>query len=115
MKQLRADIWCAAFVRRHNDLGRMCVIARKGDPVAGQVWIEVDHLNGTHSLYVPAPSLLKADNADHRLFQCRYERVEAQKIRERITQEAEFDPDLWVVALEMRDGDPGIEIAATND
>ena len=36
MDQLRSDIWCAAFVRRHNDLGQFCVVAQKGDPVAGQ-------------------------------------------------------------------------------
>ncbi|NMA99729.1 MAG: DUF1491 family protein, partial [Phyllobacteriaceae bacterium] len=47
MSRLRSDIWCMAFVRRHNDLGNMCVVARRGDPIAGQIFIEVDHLDGT--------------------------------------------------------------------
>src|SRR5690606_39927755 len=49
--------WCMAFVRRHNDLGDMCVVVRRGDPIAGQVFIEVDHLDGTRPLYTPAPTL----------------------------------------------------------
>ena len=50
---LRTDLWAAAFVRRHNDLGHFCVVERRGDPIAGQLFIELDHLNGTKSLYVP--------------------------------------------------------------
>ena len=51
MSTLRADLWCAVFVRRHNDLGNMCVVSRRGDPIAGQVWIEVDHLDGSVTLF----------------------------------------------------------------
>jgi hypothetical protein len=59
---LRTDIWASAFVRRHNDLGHICVVVRKGDPIAGQIFIEVDHLNGTVSLYTrrPRPSAATA-------------------------------------------------------
>lgn len=110
MQRLRSDIWCAAFVRRHNDLGRMCVVARRGDPVAGQIWIEVDHLNGTSSLYVPAPSAGGHEGGTNRIFQLRFDQVEPPTIRDRIAREIDFDPDLWVIALDMRDGDPGIEV-----
>jgi hypothetical protein len=104
---LRTDLWVAAFVRRHNDLGRFCVIARKGDPVAGQVFLEVDHLNGSVSLYTPAPAALRGDEAD-RIFQRRFDHVEPEKVRARIDQEQGFDPDLWVISLEMRNGDLGV-------
>lgn len=104
----RTDLWVSAFVRRHNDLGHFCVVARKGDPIAGQIFVEVDHLNGTVSLYTPAPSALRGDSAD-RLFQLRFDHVDAHKVRERIAQEHDFDPDLWVISLELRNGDVGIE------
>ena len=107
---LRTDLWTSAFVRRHNDLGHICVVARRGDPLAGQVFVEVDHLNGTVSLYTPAPQALRGDNREERLFQLRFERVEPEKVRTRITQEEEFDPDLWVVSLELRNGELGIEL-----
>ena len=107
---LRTDLWAAAFVRRHNDLGHICVVVRRGDPIAGQVFLEVDHLNGTVSLYTPAPAALRKDD-DDRLFQRRFDRVEPDKVRARIAQEEGFDPDLWVVSVELRDGDLGIEEA----
>ena len=111
MGLIRSDLWASAFVRRHNDLGHVCVLVRRGDPLAGQIFVEIDHLNGTSSLYVPAPAVAREDDAS-RLFQLRFDRVEAEKVRGRIEQEAKFDPDLWVVALELRSGDPGIEVVS---
>ena len=108
---LRTDIWAAAFVRRHNDLGHLCVVSCKGDPVAGQIFVEVDHLDGSVSLYTPAPAALRQEDSADRIFQCRFDRVGPEKVRERIGQEQKFDPDLWVISLEMRGGEPGIATA----
>lgn len=110
MSPLRTDLWAAAFVRRHNDLGRICVVARRGDPIAGQIFIEVDHLNGTVSLFTPAPSALVPEDSADRIFQRRFDHVPPPEAAARIAREAEFDPDLWVLSLEMRDGEPGIEV-----
>jgi hypothetical protein len=104
----RSDLWIAAFVRRHNDLGHVCVVSRRGDPVAGQIFLEIDHLNGTVSLLTPAPEALRGDSED-RLFQRRFDRVDPQKVRDRIAQEQKFDPDLWVISLELRNGEIGVE------
>ena len=109
MSTLRADIWCSAFVRRHNDLGHICVYARRGDPIAGQVFIEVDHLDGTRSLYTPAPMASREDDA-RLVFQCRFKRVEPGKVIDRIAREVDFDPDLWVISLDLRGDDVGIDV-----
>lgn len=109
MAALRSDIWCSAFVRRHNNIGNMCVVARRGDPIAGQVFIEVDHLDGTLSLFTPAPMASHVDDASL-VFQRRFSRVEPAKVRDRIAQEVNFDPDLWVLSVDMRGDDPGVEI-----
>lgn len=108
MSYIRSDIWCAAFMRRHNDLGHICVVSRRGDPVAGQVFVEVDHLNGEVSLYTPAPSAVREEETADRLFQRRFDHVEPAKVRERIAREADFDPDFWVLSLELRSGDLGL-------
>jgi hypothetical protein len=108
---LRSDLWTAAFVRRHNDLGHLCVVTRRGDPIAGQIFIELDHLNGTASLFVPAPAASRMeDDGEDRVFQVRFDKVEPQKVAERIAREADFDPDVWVISLEMRSGDLGINL-----
>lgn len=112
MSRLRSDLWCAAFVRRHNDLGNMCVVSRRGDPIAGQVFIEVDHLDGTVSLFTPAPTVsFDADNPNL-VFLRRLERAEPAIVRARIAREYDFDPDLWVLSLDLRGDDVGIEIVA---
>jgi len=110
MSLFRTDLWVAAFVRRHNDIGHMCVVSRKGDPVAGQIFLLVDHLNGTVSLFTPAPAAARKDDGADRVFERRFAHVEPQKARDRITREFDFDPDLWVIELEMRGGEPGIAL-----
>lgn len=87
----------------------MCVVARRGDPIAGQVFIEVDHLDGTRSLYTPAPMASRRDDASL-VFQRRFDHVEPAKVSERISREVEFDPDLWVLSIDIRDDDLGIEV-----
>ncbi|WP_186767167.1 DUF1491 family protein [Devosia ginsengisoli] len=106
---MRSDLWCGVFVRRHNDLGNMCVVSRRGDPIAGQVFIEVDHLDGTRSLFTPAPMASRQDDASL-VFQRRFNRVEPPRVTERIDQEVNFDPDLWVLSLDLRGDDVGIEV-----
>ncbi len=108
----RSDLWAAAFVRRHNDIGHICVVARKGDPTAGQIFIEIDHLDGTVSLLTPAPAVARAEGDEDRLFVRRFVRSEPAAVHDRIAREAGFDPDLWVLALEMRGDDAGVTLAA---
>lgn len=84
------------------------MVARKGDPVAGQIWIEIDHLDGTWSLYSPAPSVLVSDDSDWS-FQPRFERVQRDKVSDRLAKEAEYDPDFWVISLDMRGDEFGFE------
>lgn len=111
MSPFRTDIWVSAFVRRHNGLGNFCVVERRGDPVAGQIFLLLDHLNGTVSLFTPAPAAKRRDDEDaDRVFELRFDHVEPQKARERITREADFDPDLWVIEVETRSTDLGITL-----
>jgi hypothetical protein len=111
MARLRSEIWVASFIRRHNQVGRICVVARKGDPAAGQIWIEVDHLNGTVSLYVPAPAGLETMEGADRAFTRRFDHVSAEEVKARVLREADYDPDLWVISLESREEDIGVSLA----
>ncbi|MCF4097920.1 DUF1491 family protein [Maritalea mediterranea] len=109
MKRLRADLWVSAFVRLHTQRGNMCVVRQRGDEIAGQIWVEVDHLNGTNSLYVPAMQL--DSDGQERVFEARFDRASAQEVEARIQQERAFDPDFWVISLETRDADIGLTLA----
>ena len=107
---LRSDLWASAFVRRHNNVGEPCVVSRRGDPIAGQIFIEIDHLNGTVSLLTPAPSASREEGDEDRLFVRRFSRAEPAVVQERIAQEARFDPDLWVLSVEMRGDEAGVTL-----
>lgn len=109
MQHLRSDIWCSAFVRRQNNIGNFCVVSRRGDAVAGQIWIEIDHLDGTVSLLTPAPGV-ERQTAD-RVFEKRFDRADPQTVKHRIAREIAFDPDLWLLALDSRNGEIGIDLA----
>ena len=106
----RSDLWASAFVRRHNDIGHICVVSRRGDPIAGQIFIEIDHLNGTVTLLTPAPSTARQEGDEDRLFVTRFSHGSPDEVRARIEREAQFDPDLWVLSLEMRGDDAGVTL-----
>lgn len=108
MKRLRADIWVSAFVRLHTQRGNMCVIRQRGDDVAGQIWVEVDHLDGSSSLFVPAMQL--ESDGQERFFEPRFNHANYQEVDARIQQEQAFDPDFWVISLETRDSDIGLNL-----
>ena len=117
MASLRSEIWCAAFVRKHNDKGNICVLSRKGDKSAGQIWIEVDHLNGTSSLFSQVSRAHYSLSGQHEeddgtlRFQCRIMRKPYDEAKQRLQREAEFDPDFWLLTLESPDSDHGLELA----
>ena len=73
------------------------------------MFIQVDHLDGTRSLYTPAPVVSRGDEVGP-VFQRRFSRVEPTKVRERIEQEIAFDPDLWVLSIDRRGDDLDIDL-----
>lgn len=89
------------------------MVARKGHPVAGQVWIEIDHLDKTVTLLSPAPMMARPADSVDRIFETRCDKVEPATVRDRLDSELNFDPDIWVISLEMRHGDPGVETIST--
>jgi hypothetical protein len=88
----------------------MCVVSRRGDPIAGQVFIEIDHLDGTVSLLTPAPMVSRTDDSAGLVFQQRFSHGSPQDVHERIAREIEFDPDLWVLSLDLRSDDVGVDL-----
>jgi len=111
MARVRAELWVAALVRRLNSMGDFCVVSRKGDKDAGQIWIEIDHLDGKISLYAPAPS---NPDAQDREFIPRIVHGESIAVRERLALEENYDPDFWVVSVETRKSDIGLNVATLN-
>ena len=81
---------------------RCCGAAAR--PEAGAIFVKVDQLDGTASLYGPAPQSLVEDGRGERLFTPVLADVPAAEIEERMRRELRFDPDLWLVEIEDRAG-----------
>jgi len=103
--RVTASLWVGACVRRYNAAGAIATVARHGADEAGAIFIVVDRLTGTVDLYGPAPqSSFDEARPSERLFQRVMENEPIDAVTARLDRETDFDPDLWVVAIEDRDG-----------
>ncbi len=113
--RLRSDIWAAAYLRRRLADGSIAVLRRRGAAEAGAIVIKIDRLDGRVALYGPAPQSLTADlplGVD-RLFQRMHapDWIDPIDAEARLEREVRFDPDLWIVEVEDRHGEPEIDLA----
>ena len=100
--RVTTDLWVSSIVRRAFAGGGFAAIARRGASEAGAVMIVRRDRLGEVRLYAPAPQT-SYDEArpDDRLFTEVARTTDDEEIAGRIEREARFDPDLWVVELEV--------------
>jgi hypothetical protein len=109
--RLRTDFWAGALIRRASAAGAYVAVGRRGDPQAGAVFVLVDRRDGSVDLYGPAPqSLFDAVLPAERLFTPIGRAMPEEAARARLEQEQRFDPDLWLVEIEDRQGRAFIEV-----
>jgi hypothetical protein len=103
--RLKADIWVKAYLRAVQGSGAMAVVVRHGDDDAGTVFVKVSRLDGTATLYGPAPAGL-AGEPGQLLWTplVAPPGVPEAEVDARLAREAEFDSDLWIVEVEDRAG-----------
>lgn len=105
MARVTSGLFVAAHVRRCNLEGLPAVVMRRGAEEAGAILVVVDRLDGRNDLYAPAPQMMVDDSRPgDRLFQRVADGVDGLAISEAIAREVRFDPDVWVMAIEDRDG-----------
>jgi hypothetical protein len=109
--RLRSDFWVAAHLRRCAVEGVSAVLRRRGAAEAGAIYVTLDRLDGTASLYGPAPQALVEDSSA-RLFAPVIENVMPLEIEERMQREGRFDPDFWLIEIEDREGRHFLDLTA---
>ena len=114
--RLRADIFVAALIRRVASDGAFAVLRRRGAAEAGAIFVKIDCLDGRTALFGPAPQTELAESVERgvdRVFTRvhRGEWIEPNEAERRLKREIEFDPDLWIVEIEDRDGRAFIDLA----
>ena len=111
--RLRTDFWVAALRRRAEAAGAYVSIAKRGSEEAGAVFVIVDRRDGRCDLYGPAPqSVFDEARPPDRLFFRMIDGRPEEEARARIEREIRFDPDLWLVDIEDREGRAFVETVA---
>jgi hypothetical protein len=103
--RLRADIWVAAYLRRCASEGAYAVLRRRGAAEAGAIFVKIDRLDGAAALFGPAPSSEAKDGQD-RLFAKLHRDpwIDPAEAELKLAREIHFDPDVWIVETEDRQG-----------
>lgn len=100
--RVTTELWVAAILRRAFASGGFAAVARKGSPEAGAVMITVRDRMGEITLFGPAPQTSYDDaRPEERRFTQIVRTADADAVEARIEREARFDPDIWVVDLEV--------------
>lgn len=113
--RLRSDIWVSAYLRRCGVDGVSAVLRRRGAPDAGAIVVKIGRLDGRSALYGPAPQSLAIapERGVERVFarMHRPEWIDDRDAEERLARELSFDPDMWIVEVEDREGRPRLDLA----
>lgn len=110
--RLRSDIFVAAYMRRCEIEGAFATLRRRGAAEAGAIFVVIDRLDGHVAIFGPAPQSI-ADEAGERRWSRLHEAewIDPPAAAERIRREMKFDPDLWIVDVDDRQGRNFLELA----
>ena len=97
--RLTSDFWVRAYLARLEQAGIPAFVAAKGDATAGAVLVKVATLDGQARAFQRSFDLM----ADSRIWVVLREGAEAD-VDAAITRQRSFDPDLWVIEVEDRQG-----------
>ena len=96
--RIKTHIWAAALIRRAQSEGAFVYVAQKGDPDGGIALIKVRTPDGQAKLYAPERNF-----EGERGYRCIASGAE-REIDEKVQKRARFDPDLWAIEIEDRQG-----------
>ena len=102
--RVTTDFWVSAVTRRAFSAGGFAAVVKRGATEAGAVMIVLRGRMGLAKLYAPAPQSSYSDGKPQdRFFSEVIETDDEEELRKRIEREQRFDPDLWVIELELDD------------
>ncbi|OCX61644.1 GTP-binding protein Era [Thioclava sp. SK-1] len=96
---LTAEFWVKAYLKRLELKNIPAYVIRHGNDSSGAVLVKCARLNGTAQAYQRSFDLMTGDRRWIELICGSEADVDAS-----IRKQTGFDPDLWVIELESRDG-----------
>ena len=109
MIRLTADLWVSAYLARLRVEGIPAFVVARGDSTAGAVLVKLNTLDRRAVCFQRSFDLISGDRIWVVLTEGPEQDVDASIVRQR-----GFDPDLWVIEVEDRQGrhlldQPGLE------
>jgi hypothetical protein len=103
--RLKSELWVRACIRQCAAAGLSAVVARRGDPDAGIVYVRVDLLDRRVRLFGPAMGSAFDDTGERRWVEISPDGPLAEdEARDYLDRRLAMDRDIWVVDIESRDG-----------
>lgn len=105
--RLKSGMWVAAYLRRAQGEGAYGAVRRRGAEEAGAIFLKINRLDGTADLYGPAPQAAfdEAQPSDRAFCPClKAMPAPEADVEAFLGREIKFDPDVWIVEIEDRQG-----------
>ncbi|GHE01749.1 GTP-binding protein Era [Defluviimonas sp. 20V17] len=99
MARLTSDFWVRAYLRRLQLADIPAFITAHGDDTAGAVLVKLTTLDGKARAFQRSFDLMSGERAWLVLAE-----GEERAVDEAINRQRGFDPDLWVIEVESREG-----------
>ena len=97
--RLTTDVWVSAYLTRLRLIDIPVFVTRKGDPTAGSVIVKLNTLDGQARAFQRQFDLMSGERTWVTLAEGSEADVDAS-----LTKQASFDPDLWVIEVEDKQG-----------
>jgi len=103
--RVKSEIWVHSYLRVLSAQGLPGFVVRRGDGDAGAIFIRLNRLDGTSVVFGPAPAGLTHLDGGRGWVPVTDSNGQIDEDIERyLSQEIEFDPDIWIVEVEDRLG-----------
>ena len=105
--RLKSAVWVSAYLRRCQVEGAFAVVRRRGAEEAGAVFVKVSRFGATPEIFGPAPQSAfdEGTPSDRAFVRCiAAEKSTDEAIDAYLGREMRFDPDVWIVEVEDREG-----------
>jgi hypothetical protein len=109
--RLKTEIWVGAYLRRWFAQGGYAAVLRKGAVEAGAVYVVINRLDGTLTVFGPAPGPAYDEAGDRRWALASPQTTDPTTLATLIAKLERIDPDIWVIEVEDRHGTGGLSLA----
>lgn len=109
--RLKSNLWVGAYLRRCQVNGVFAAVRRRGAEEAGAIFVKLALMDGNAILFSPAPQTEYDDSRPIERFFSQSRTTPEPAIEERLRKEIGFDPDVWIVEVEDKQGRHFLDLA----